>query len=57
MGGAIAKLVFKNGEEQISAPQRELRDIEILDIDGEMVRIGDFFEGKKAILFVNVATK
>ena len=34
MGGAIASIVFKSGEEAITRPERDLQDIEILDIDG-----------------------
>ena len=57
MGGVLAKLVFKSGEEELPPCQRDLENIEMLDIDGNLVRIGDIMADKKVIMFVNVATK
>ena len=58
MGGVIAKIVFKSGEEQLpECSSNSLQDIEIVDIDGELVKIGDLLHDKKVVMFVNVATK
>ena len=57
MGGVLAKIVFKSGEEQLAECAGSLQDIEIVDIDGELVKIGDLIADKKAVMFVNVATK
>ena len=57
MGGVIAKIVFKNGEEQLPVSDSELKDIQIKDIDGQMVRMGDMIADIKVIMIVNVATK
>lgn len=57
MGGVLAKVVFKSGEDRFGQPPRDLQDVEMRNIDGDVVRVGDYFEGKKVILFVNVATK
>ena len=57
MGGVLAKVVFKTGDEDLPKKPRELEEIEITDIDGNIVRIGDIMESKKVVLFVNVATK
>ena len=43
MGGVLAKIAFKSGEEAIPLPTKDIQDIGIRDIDGEMVRIGDYF--------------
>ena len=56
MGGVLAKIVFKSGEERLDET-RDLQHIEMLDIDGNTVSIGDLMADKKVILFVNVATK
>ena len=56
MGGVLAKIVFKSGEEQLETTQ-DLQFIEMLDIDGNTVSIGDLMAEKKVIMFVNVATK
>jgi hypothetical protein len=57
MGGVLAKIVFKSGEEALPACSDSLQDIEIIDIDGQLTRIGEMVAGKKVIMFVNVATK
>ena len=57
MGGVLAKIVFKSGEDTLPSCPRELFDIEIEDIDGNAARIGDFMTDKKVVMFVNVATK
>ena len=57
MGAVVAKIVFKSGTDTLPPCQRSLQDIEILDIDGNMVRMGDILTDKKAVMFVNVATK
>ena len=33
MGGILAKIVFKSGEEDVELPQRDLKEIELADID------------------------
>ena len=57
MGGVLAKIVFKSGEEELAACENDLHNIQMLDIDGQMVRVGDLMADKKVIMFVNVATK
>ena len=57
MGGALAKIVFKSGVDALPDVDSTLEDIEIMDIDGQMVRLGDVLSDKKVALFVNVATK
>jgi len=58
MGGVLAKVFFKSGEELLEPPtQANLADIKIMNIDGQMVRIGDYYKDKKVVMFVNVATK
>ena len=56
MGGVLAKIVFKSGEERLEAT-RDLQYIEMTDIDGNTVSIGNLMAEKKVIMFVNVATK
>ena len=57
MGGVLAKIVFKSAEEDLPASSETLQDIEIIDIDGNLVRIGELISEKKVVMFVNVATK
>ena len=57
MGAVVAKIIFKSGEEQIMPCTRDLLDIEMNDIDGQLVRVGDLIADKKVVLIVNVATK
>ena len=57
MGAVIAKCVFKSGDEAVRVSQRGLKEMEMLDIDGQMVYLGNLMDEKKVILFVNVATK
>ena len=57
MGAVVAKIVFKSGTDKLPNCERSLQDIEILDIDGNLVRMGDILADKKAVMFVNVATK
>ena len=57
MGGAIAKLIFKNGQEAVVTNYNSFCDIPSIDIDGNKVeRLGALMSGKKAVLVVNVAT-
>ena len=57
MGGVFAKIITHSGVEQLASNERELEDIEIFDIDGNIIRIGDLISDKKAVMFVNVATR
>ena len=57
MGGVLAKIVFKSAEEELQEVPPNLQDIEIIDIDGNLVRIGELISEKKVVMFVNVATK
>ena len=57
MGGVLAAIVFKSGDEELPPNAQDLQNIELLDIDGQMVRVGDIMADKKVIMFVNVATK
>ena len=57
MGGVVAKIVFKSGNDVLPACERTLDNIEVLDIDGNLVRLGDMLADFKALMFVNVATK
>ena len=57
MGALAAKIAEKSGTDQLPPVERDLQDIEILDIDGNLVRMGDIIAGKRVVMFVNVATK
>lgn len=57
----MAALVFKSGTETIEiAPEiadKLLWDYELKNIDNQTVRLGDIAKKRKAVLFVNVASK
>ena len=60
MGALIAKIIYKNDWEQIQIKD-ELKDTclwdyTVKDIDGKEVPLRVFATGKKAVLFVNVAS-
>ena len=59
MGGLLAKLVFLDGTEPVtlSQPNELLWDYQITDIDGNTRTLREICKGKRAVLFVNVATK
>ena len=57
MGGVLAKIVFKSGEESFPDVETPLEDIQMMDIDGQNIRLRDVLGDKKVALFVNVATK
>ena len=57
MGGVLAKIVFKNGYEEVETKHTTLWDIVADDIDGEEVLIRDLVADKKCVLVVNVATQ
>jgi hypothetical protein len=61
MGGVLAALVFKSGTDTINlSPEnidKVLWDYTLKNIDNQPVRLGDVVSTKKAVLFVNVASK
>ena len=57
MGNAIAKLVFKTGEDDISAKYDTVNQVPIKTIRGEDGVVADYVKGKKVYLIVNVASK
>ena len=58
MGGVLAKIVFKNKEENITSPTGNVWEIKQKDIDGNTTILEDFLAAStKCILVVNVATK
>ena len=61
MGGVLASIVFKNGNERIQiSTQNESKsiwDIPLIDINNNNVTLRKLVAGKKVILFVNLATK
>ena len=57
MGGVVAKLVFKDKEEDVKSQITDLWSINLLDIDEREVCLKDFTANKTCFLFVNVATK
>ena len=61
MGGVIAAIVFKNGYEVLNIQpanlDKSLWDYTMIDIKNQEVRLGTLLKGKKAVLFVNVASK
>lgn len=58
MGGAILKMVSKNGKEAVSTNYTSLWEIPVTTIEGQRIeRLGQLVEGKKAVLVVNVATQ
>ena len=58
MGSVLAKIVFKNKEENITSPTGNVWEIKQKDIDGNTTILEDFLGAStKCILVVNVATK
>jgi hypothetical protein len=58
MGGVIAKIVFKNGNDKLDLDKYEsLNEIKCVTLKGEEVTIGNVVDGKKLYLVVNVASK
>ena len=61
MGGVLAAIVFKNGNERIQISTenegKSIWDIPLVDINNNNVTLRKLVVGKKAILFVNLATK
>ena len=61
MGGLIALAIYINNKENIvirdSLKQTSLWDYKVIDIDGNEILLGQLAKGKKAVCFVNVATK
>lgn len=59
MGGALAKIVFKNGSDDISVEKyKSVNEIPVTLITGEKVEsIQKLVEGKKLYMIVNVASK
>ena len=59
MGGLIAKIVFKNGDDKLdSSKYSSLNDIPATSLSGVMHdKLGDVVKGKKLYLVVNVASK
>ena len=54
----MAKIVFKNKEENITSPTGNVWEIKQKDIDGNTTILEDFLAAStKCILVVNVATK
>ena len=56
MGGAIAKLIFKSGEDDITAKYESVNQIPVTTIRGEKGIVADHVQGKKLYLIVNVAS-
>ena len=58
MGGLIAKIVFKNGDDKLdSSTYNSLNDIPATSLSGEKHdRLGDVVKDKKLYLVVNVAS-
>ena len=61
MGGVLAAIVFKNGNERIQISTenegKSIWDIPLVDINNSNVTLRKLVVGKKAILLVNLATK
>ena len=58
MGGVIAKMIFKSGNDGFDlAKITTLNDIPCKKLDGEETTIGKLIEGKKLYMIVNVASK
>ena len=61
MGGVLAAIVFKNGNERIQLQSqnegKSLWDIPVVDITGNELTLREIVQGKRAVLFVNIATK
>tara|TARA_B110000305_G_C19171510_1_gene507507 strand:- start:547 stop:726 length:180 start_codon:yes stop_codon:yes gene_type:complete len=59
MGGLIAKIVFKNGDDKLdSSTFSSLNDIPAMSLSGvQHDRLGDVVKDKKLYLVVNVASK
>lgn len=57
MGNQIANLIFKKGEDAISAKYANVNLIPVTTIIGDKGIIGDYVQGKKLYLIVNVASK
>jgi glutathione peroxidase len=58
MGGLLAKIFFKTGYDKknsLKDVSQPLKALSCKDIDGKDGVIGDYMEGKKATIFVNVA--
>ena len=56
MGGVIAKLAFKNGEEKAETEHKTAWTIGCDDIDGKKVpELGQVVPGKRAIVVTNSA--
>ncbi len=58
MGALALKMVSKKGKDTLATSYTSLFDIPTVDIDGNPVpKVGQFCEGKKCIMVVNVASK
>ena len=59
MGGVLAAIAFKSGTEkiQIQSPDKLLWDYELNNIDNQPITLRQIVKGKKAVMFVNVASK
>ena len=57
MGSLLAKAFFKKGQEELSSVERDLEEIQLKTIDGDLEQMASFMEDQKVILVVNVATK
>ena len=57
----MASLVFKSGSEKIQIDEsltgKPLWDYTVKNIDNELVTLRDLVRGKRAVMFVNVASK
>lgn len=54
----MGSLVFKKGVDKFKdLSTKQLKDIEVTDINGASKKIEEFIANKKAIIFVNVASK
>ena len=58
MGAVAEKLLFKKAHETVASTHKSVFEIAAKNIDGDMIDpLMKAVEGKKCVMFVNVATK
>ena len=58
MGNQKGKpIIFKLGNEKLDTSVSSIHDITVLDSKGSSIQLGEFLDGKKCVVVVNVASR
>jgi hypothetical protein len=53
----VKPIIFKLGNEKLESTANSIHEITVLDSNGSSIQLGEFLDGKKCVIVVNVASK